>query len=962
MATVHPSEQFVNVLQRLDLNEAGSSESGLLFTNGTKIERLLPTEIFGIEIARSYKADAVYFRRFEDGRSPKPQIYLYDNTSKKFDENEYAQIQKSIWSGCVVPLFLIIEKSKVLIFDSRKPVDIFFDQITADPIETLSTSSQALKEYSAKLFDNGTFWDKENAADKFLESTSAFNDLIDGLKKIRRNFLSTSKLPTRTAHKLLVLSILIKYLEERGDDGETLFAKNFFRQFGADDFCGVLRTPGAVVNLFARLSEHFNGRIFTWDIQEEVDAIRSCDLTSLANFLDANTQGNQYVLWRRYSFNHLPVELISSVYEEFLGVDKSDVVYTPHFLVNTLIDECMPIQEPKEAFSLIDVSCGSGIFLVAGFKRLIEWWRYKKYLDTGNLPPNPDLKTLKSILTSSVFGIDIEEDATSLTIFSLALALCDVLSPKQIWTELKFDDLSRENIVTNDFFKQLAINKKSYDLVIGNPPFKELNRNEFEALSTDNQLTLPCKIPQNQIALLFLEQSMTLLKEQGLLCLIMPSGPLLYNDTLDFRKSFFARFAVSQIFDFTNLSTVLFGANVATSAIFVCKETPKIDDTISHVTIRRTKASKEKIFFEIDHYDFHSVTYEEALTDRYIWKANLFGGVRIAQLIRRLLQLRNLGAFLKQKKETDNWDYGQGYIVGEKNRNHEAPYITGHPTVIDKYFTEDGIKKTEIQQERRFKDKSKESIFHSPHLLIKKSIGSNHIPVAFSNKYLTFRNEIFGIAARVGQENQLKELKQFFLDHSQLLRFLISTTSARSGISRSTFTLLQQDITNLPYPLDINDLKLSYAEKILVNDVLSYLLEQISRGEKAAVNEPVQKKNLVQFSTVFCKALNSVYESENKKFKLYSINEFDTFTALLFHYTTHQIDDIKINTSKQAETAIAELVQKRTGKNLRINRTVKIYERDRIFLIKPKELRYWLKSIALRDADETLDDLIKSGY
>jgi hypothetical protein len=33
-----------------------------------------------------------------------------------------------------------------------------------------------------------------------------------------------------------------------------------------------------------------------------------------------------------------------------------------------------------------------------------------------------------------------------------------------------------------------------------------------------------------------------------------------------------------------------------------------------------------------------------------------------------------------------------------------------------------------------------------------------------------------------------------------------------------------------------------------------------------------------------------------------------------------------------------------------------------VFLIKPDRLRYWLRSIALRDADESLADLRRMGF
>ncbi|MCW3110041.1 MAG: hypothetical protein JWQ09_4547 [Segetibacter sp.] len=970
------STQFFEILEALDFKPEQTSASSLLLVKDNNISNLSPRELFSLETAKSFEADAIYFRKFEDSRQPIAQIYIYDNTTNRLNEGKYAEIHKILWSSCVVPLFIIIETSQVLIFDSRKPVDTsFFNEIAADPIQTLKVSSQALKEYSAKLFDNGTFWENEKNSDNFLESTSAYNDLIDGLKKIRKSFLEKSELPPRTAHKLLVLSILIKYLEERGDDGETLFAKNFFRQFGAEDFCGVLRKKGQIVNLFSKLSEHFNGKIFAWDNEVEIEILRNSDLSLLANFLDANIQNNQYVLWRRYSFNHLPVEIISNVYEEFLGEGKKDVVYTPHFLVNMLVDECMPLNDPKENYKLIDVSCGSGIFLVSGYKRLIEWWRFKKYNETGILPPNPNLRTLKQLLKKSIYGIDIEEDATRLTTFSLALALCDLLTPKQIWTELKFDDLSLENILPTDFFKYLKNSSlESFDLVIGNPPFYELNKSEFESIIRDNNIQLACKIPQHQLALLFLDQSMRLLKPTGLSCLIMPSGPLLYNDTLDFRKYFFKEYNVTQIIDFTHLSATLFGkANVATSAIFSQKQSCDIQDII-HITVRRTKASKEKIFFEIDHYDFHSVSKEDAITERYIWKANLFGGGRINYIISRLSQLPTLGDFLKKKRKEKGWFYGDGFIKGkddghivekkllEKNIGYkEADFLTNKKCFDPEDFTENGIKKFYTLKDRYFLRARDENIYKKPHLLIKKSLGNKTIPITVLDFNSGFKNEIVGINCPSEDIKELYAIEDR-IKNNQTFRFYISITSARSGVSRSIATLLQEDIMNLPYPGNKNRTVLSYAERILRDDVLNYSLDEISRGENAKTNNITKEQDLYQFGEVFCKSLNSVYADNGKMFKLSSIIDSQTFFATIFNYTSKDIGKPTIKTSKQSELSISELVTKQTGKNLRINRVLKIYEKDKVYLIKPKQLRYWLKSIALRDADETLNDLQKAGY
>jgi hypothetical protein len=63
---------------------------------------------------------------------------------------------------------------------------------------------------------------------------------------------------------------------------------------------------------------------------------------------------------------------------------------------------------------------------------------------------------------------------------------------------------------------------------------------------------------------------------------------------------------------------------------------------------------------------------------------------------------------------------------------------------------------------------------------------------------------------------------------------------------------------------------------------------------------------------------------------------------------------------------IESLIYNKTQRNVRINRILREYFHidgyDVLVLIKPKSLRYWLKSIALRDADETFSDLKISGF
>ena len=64
----------------------------------------------------------------------------------------------------------------------------------------------------------------------------------------------------------------------------------------------------------------------------------------------------------------------------------------------------------------------------------------------------------------------------------------------------------------------------------------------------------------------------------------------------------------------------------------------------------------------------------------------------------------------------------------------------------------------------------------------------------------------------------------------------------------------------------------------------------------------------------------------------------------------------------ELEAALHELIQKKYNTNSRIVRMLRMYENNTIYLIKPKQTRYWLRSAAIRDADETFADLVAQGY
>ncbi|MCP9752355.1 class I SAM-dependent DNA methyltransferase [Ferruginibacter sp. HRS2-29] len=994
---------FKGALEKLGMSD--KSSSGIRFVTD-RIKEKDPDLYLALESANAFGAKAVYFRFYNDDRPPRPQIYIYDNSDFIADNITSADIHHKLWNAGIVPFCFIFNIREILVYNcAKKPKwgddGEEFTTLPHDVIGLLSEVNNKLTEYNVRQFDSGLFWDSIPAKD-FKYEDGAYEQLLTQLKKVKENIIScVGKDKAALVKRVLMMLILIKYLEERKDeDGNgALNPNDFYKAFSPKNpsLEGVLTNADIFIKVLNELSskEHFNGQIFSLS-KEECVTLKKIDLTLFQHFVKGDVsifskvnQGiGQMSLWRLYQFNYLPIELISHIYEDFLadenGQKKKGVVYTPPYLVQFLIDQCMPLKKAKENFKVIDPACGSGIFLVGAFKRMIQWWRVK---NNWQKPKKENIEALKQLLQNNIYGCDLEDEAVTLSYFSLGLALLDALSPKEIWRNVHFDNLVGTNLFQGDFFKTLDENKLSidFDLVIGNPPFNSVftewadivNRKEKES-----NLLRP-DIPDNQIALLFLEQSFKLLSTGGKCCLVLPSGPVLYNTNAhNFRKHLFETYYFKGLYDFTPLRAKLFigsssSAKPAVVSVFAEKAKPE-NRVIHHYIFRRTKASGEKIDFEIDHYDIHNVTHKTAIAKANVWQANFMGGGRLHQLMSKVSEEKTLGLYLDDMVENNGWKVGEGWIesleakpiariqnllkkevrsVKENNelaflqKKHKAPWITGHNYIETEKFTESGIgsiKKCDKEYFYRSAKKNKE-IFQPPHLLIKESVTGKKIPIVLSKEYLTFKDKVLGIhGPKKDLELLLKLEKCLKSDTCVPLMWLLSgqVLTSREGVP------LKGDILNLPYPQTNFD----EIEKKLLADILNYYSDFRKVGEKSVVFKPINATDLETFGKLYCRVLNSVYKDFKPLAPIIS-NEF-----IAYPFVLGDISELDIPASIEGvEAQLGGLINTKQGYNLWVKRIIKVYHKNIIFLYKPNQKRYWLPSIAVRDADETFVDLYKQG-
>lgn len=961
-----------------------------------------------LEQAESYEAHAVFFRIFPEGdkRSPIPQIYVYHDTDLFLNESRYARIHLRLWNAGVVPLVFIMTAGQVKIINCRQEPEI--DKTTNGPVYTpfhmLEKMVAAKRIFIAREVAAGTLWEDPTFKKDFVLENTAYYKLLAHLNTFRQKLLKLDILSEPTVNRILVMAILVKYLNDRKDSAENrVFEQGFLRRFSHannDDLESLFREKGSCIRLFDHLSGQFNGGIFELTDNEKAE-LGQADLSPIADFLkgDLDPNSGQMWIWPLYSFQDLPVELISNIYEEFLAkkdskTKKKDlvreghssdkgVVYTPPMLVDFLLDQCLPLKPETLSWKILDPACGSGIFLVGAFKRLIQCWRI------ANDWKQPTHHDLKKILNHSIFGFDEKPEAVLITAFSLCVALCDELEPLVIWKELKFDNLQKRNLLAKDFFEIIESGKfdNHFNLIIGNPPFENNLTTPTAKRIEAASVTIRPKLPYNQLALLFLEQSFQLARKDAAVCLIQPAGPLLYNSTaLPFRGYLFDRFAINQVFDFTPLEGALFSMAQVAAAAIIGRNAPATEDKILHVTFRRTRAIKEKLMFELDPYDFHWIARSSIAKRQYVWKANLLGGGRLHRMLDRLFtDTPTLGEYLEQKRDNEGWQFGEGYSVGcgsylngqpdlselaklsQKERMQQfklkrapklASWITGKRDVPPEALTRIGIDWDAVKtcEELFFQETSSsiKAIFSKPHVLIREIVEGLSIPAVFLEEELVFSKQIIGVHAPKKDTDKLIELA-CRLNDSGLFGVLAAVVSARMLVGRAS-SILKSDIMELPYPDDTQDIELNFWEQALVDDIGNHLIDFRRSGEKSSILSKANDSDLRSFGEMYCNILNPVY----KQFRPLSPIPMGSFVCYPFCFG--DTPQIALPQEDTVVPYLEELLHHQPGSRLFVNRILRLYEQNVIFMIKPNQKRYWLRSIALRDADETLIDLLRQGY
>ena len=496
--------------------------------------------------------------------------------------------------------------------------------------------------------------------DTILGDLLEFRRLLSNELKNKRNYLSPEEID-EAVQILIDRLIFMRSVEDRG-----LEARDFLLKIAEDAERGFeeLNLWAILKKQFERFDSVYNSKLFSKGLLEKEDVFFNREvLTRVIKGLYFGIEKNQI----RYEYNEIPVDLLGSIYEQYLGVvlrgtekrvkldllsrkrKKMGIYYTPKYIVDYILDSTL-VEYAKDKtldeileIKVIDPACGSGSFLLDAFeelKKIIEHRlrngeKSKKWDSFKDFKGRLTLGQKATILLNCIYGVDLDEKAVELAQLNLLLKILEeetretrrrilpnmkdnIRNGNSLISDSSFDKAFNWN--AQDKFKDI-IRDGGFDIVIGNPPYirnTELNNNDKKIFGE----TFVSAYKQYDIYILFFELGLKVLKNGGRLGFITSNKFIASDYGTKLRDLMLEESAIKKIIDISNVRVF---RDASTYPVITILEKQKNIDLRSGNTILFKDVNNEG--------ELISGKYTEVLQSDFTRENNVFSKSNIGELL-----------------------------------------------------------------------------------------------------------------------------------------------------------------------------------------------------------------------------------------------------------------------------------------------------------------------------------------
>lgn len=505
--------------------------------------------------------------------------FFIDRDGLLSDAQRLNALRQKIWNQGLVSVLLVIKDAEIV------PVPVTPRSSPGAPLNI----EQARRDGPLSRADIQAGDIRERHADWFNLEERVDRKLLANLRatvnRLAETRTGSGELYAREDAQYLVGQVLfVSYLEHRGIVG-TRYRKT--RNVGTLHDLVTRCDREALGRLFDQLKQDFNG-----DFLEREDGSPSlwaelpdAGYDAIAHLLAATDIERKQASFFPYNFRYIPVELLSGVYESFLGRDdkkKLAAYYTPRHLANLVVDQALSGSKDLLAEKIYDGACGSGILLTTAFRRLLGEAEARR----GG--QQIALRERIAMLQKHIWGSDLSEAACRVTAFSLYLSLLERLQPTDIAAlcddaQVKLPTLRGQNLFSGpeqgDFFSphNPHTQQRDFSLLLSNPPWMELTAAESRyvdkwADESGHPRTL------KQVAADFAWRASEIARPGARLCLILPMTLLLKPTSQNFLSAWLERVQWLRAINFGDLKELLFAEGRASCIVLLAERREPTDE------------------------------------------------------------------------------------------------------------------------------------------------------------------------------------------------------------------------------------------------------------------------------------------------------------------------------------------------------------------------------------------------
>lgn len=992
--------------------------------NTTTFQRHISEDIFSPK--HNLTVDEIYF----SGEQPFIQIKKLN----KIENEKIRLLHSKIWNEGRSPFLVVITPSEMRVYNCYASAVEHYDEVEQklqlDRFENIEHDLKRLVSllHQSKI-DSGKIWE-DHYGKRINLNNRVDKKLVANLKNTRVILHKEGKgLPLPIVHSLLGRSLFILYLEDRNILKTSAFPK---KPKGVKNFFDLLSYKEETYELFEKLKEKFNGDLFPISSEEKrlitpkhLELVKRC-------FFELDIIRNQTSLWKMFQFDYIPIELISAIYEEFMSeedkekngnitIKKNGAYYTKPMLVEFILNEVLPWPDKTNTrfdYKILDPACGSGIFLVESYRRLIARWKYSKRRK------KIDEHSLREILHSSIFGIDKDSEAIKVTAFSLYLTFLNYLEPVEIrndyirkkrkrlapliyWSdakevkERKGREFGKNLFQLNTFASEGFLNEK-FDIIVGNPPWKKDKPEPIVAEYITSE-DLPA-----QIACAFLNYMPTL-SNDGVIALVVAAKILFNtgNKYETFRQRFFSKYEVETVINLSVVREIMFDNATSPGAVIIYRN-PSLSkkENIVYCVPKNIRTINNNQSLVIDSTEVKYITLSDILKENSkIFKIAMWGNMRDSLFIDKLQKCPSILTL------SSNESRGTGlHLKDKKNKTLDSNFRTYKSLPLKKvqrYFTPDSNLHPLGSNYVKYRAINKD-IFSPPIILLKRGTIDTQFCCSFVDYRCVYTDRIYGLCLPNKSVNYCKALvaslnsslatyylflisstwavdKQGDTLHDEILSFpaitelmdqeSIDILAQKTDEISELFMNRSTEILRIEKEIDqiiFTALKISNSEQKLIENVLNNSIGLQNRYTFNGSEKQLKVKDLNEYTETLSSTLLSTLKHGNKGFwiEVLDSEQLEPIHIVIINfnnkYKSGTWDFSKITSTEYREIIkdINTFAIEQHSESIYYRKAFKYFTSDKLYLIKTNEKRFWNASAALNDADSIISDLInaKSFY